>query len=410
MAINTETPPGRTRAPVIPRTLVTRRLRRTERHVTTFGLGGQASIQWQSPHIEAAAIIEKAICLGVTYLDTSNVYGPSQLEYGRAFRRLNLVPNRPGFDGALRQRLFLASKSHLRYALSRDGRPGPRDRTEGAGTTCVDDLFRSLSQIFGDGQGGFPEGAYLDLFQVHDLTSYEEVAAIFEGYDRPDDGHLPHIGFLAGILDFRDGTNHTGLNPRRRCLVRHIGITGHWNAAAHMAALQRDTRNVIDTLLVAINAQDKLYFNHQHNFIALARAKDVGVIGMKVFADGAFFGDFPPANRDNSHFQLPHRGLTEPQRVEVSAQPPTSARVTWSTAYAGDHPIERYEIVRSGHVVARIPFTPQVSLAPFVHVDNPPPAGHEQALEYSVRVVDAAGDSCQSPATPLRFHAIPPAP
>ena len=69
--------------------LATRVLGKTGREVTTFGLGGQASIQWPRPGVDGEKIILKAIDRGVTYLDTSNIYGPSQLTYGKAFRRLH---------------------------------------------------------------------------------------------------------------------------------------------------------------------------------------------------------------------------------------------------------------------------------------------------------------------------------
>jgi predicted aldo/keto reductase-like oxidoreductase len=42
-------------------------------------------------------------------------------------------------------------------------------------------------------------------------------------------------------------------------------------------------------MLVAINANDKLMFNMQYNVIPLAAAKHMGVIAMKVFADGAMY-------------------------------------------------------------------------------------------------------------------------
>ena len=56
-----------------------------------------------------------------------------------------------------------------------------------------------------------------------------------------------------------------------------------------MECIQRDDQSIIDTLLVAINANDRLYLNHQHNVIPVATAKGLGLIGMKVFADGAMY-------------------------------------------------------------------------------------------------------------------------
>ena len=102
--------------------LATRRLGRTNRQVTTLGLGGQGSIQWPGKGIDPVAIIEKAVRLGITYLDTSNIYGPSQYHFGKAFRRLGLVPGMANYDSRLREKIFLASKTHFRTA--RRPKPG----------------------------------------------------------------------------------------------------------------------------------------------------------------------------------------------------------------------------------------------------------------------------------------------
>jgi hypothetical protein len=92
------------------------------------------------------------------------------------------------------------------------------------------------------------------------------------------------------LVDFRDGTNRTGLNPKGERLIRHIGVSGHRSPATLLECLQRDTRGVFDTLLVAINANDRRYFSMQHNLIPVAKEKGVGVIGMKAFGDGTFYG------------------------------------------------------------------------------------------------------------------------
>lgn len=272
---------------------LTRTLGRTNRQVTTLGLGGQASIQWTADGVDPVAIIEKALQLGVTYLDTSNVYGPSQKHFGEAFRRAKLVPGAAGYDAAARARLFIATKTHLRSARRPPGARFRSDFSEGMlddfkVTTAVDDVRRSLSLMFGDGKGGYPEGAYLDSIQFHNLNALDEVDMLYEGFEAPSP-ERPWIGALAAMLDLRDGENRTGCNPKREKLVRHIGITGHWNSAVHLAAIQRDSRRVIDTLLVTINPSDGQFFGHRHNAIAVADAAGMGVIGMKVFADAAYY-------------------------------------------------------------------------------------------------------------------------
>jgi hypothetical protein len=94
-------------------------------------------------------------------------------------------------------------------------------------------------------------------------------------------------------VDYRDGTNLTGLNPKEEKLIRNIGITGHQSSPVMMECLQRDEKNIIDTMLIAINANDRQYQNHQYNVMPVARARNVGMIAMKVFADGAMYTKEP---------------------------------------------------------------------------------------------------------------------
>ncbi len=264
-----------------------RLLGRSGRQVVPLALGGQASLQWTKSGIDAPDIIVRAVQLGLNYLDTANAYGPSQTNYGTAFRRLHLAPDDPGYDAGLRQQLYLATKTGRRYALN----PAV------SGPTAIDELKRSLTQIFGDGNGSIPEGAYLDAIQIHNMTTMEQVDQIYEGFAERISRRPERIGALAGLVDYRDGTNYTGLNPEHRQYVRHIGITGHLSSRVLMTALRRDKENVFDTLLVALNANDRLCCSHQNNVLPLAVAKGLGVIAMKVFADGAFYGKEPRFSR-----------------------------------------------------------------------------------------------------------------
>jgi len=274
----------------IERASVVRTLGKTNWQVKTLSLGGQASLQWTRSGIDPVEIILEAINRGINYIDTSNVYGPSQTNFGKAFKKMMLVPGNPGYNEKLRRSLFIATKTKMRYAYSEKGDKGPGSGSNGQWVgNAMDDVKRSLVQMFGDGERKYPEGSYLDSVQIHNLTSFEEVDAIYNGLDNPDSKHGP-IGALAGLLDLRDGTNRTGLNPKKEKLIRHIGITGHLSSPVLIYAIQRDEMNIIDTLLVAININDRGYLNHQYNAIPVAKAKNMGVIGMKVFADGVFYG------------------------------------------------------------------------------------------------------------------------
>lgn len=272
--------------------------------VTTFGLGGQASLQWTPENTDPIAIIEKAYNLGVNYFDTSNVYGPSQVNYGKAFRRLGLVPGTPNYDASKRKDIFLTSKTMLRFGKGGDDRKAVLGSSNGpAGSKALDDVKRSLSQMFGDGAGNYPKEAWLDMVLIHNLNRMEEVDALYEGYANTDP-NAPSIGALAALRDVRDGTNRTGLNPKNEQLIRHVGFSGHNDTAVMMEMIQRDSEDLLEGMLVAINANDKRYFNMQHNVIAVAAAKNMGIIAMKVFADGAMYSKKAEWSRSVAHVVL----------------------------------------------------------------------------------------------------------
>jgi aryl-alcohol dehydrogenase-like predicted oxidoreductase len=256
---------------------------------STLGLGGQASLQWTPADVDPVPIILKAFALGVNYFDTSNAYGPSQANYGKAFPQLHLIPGQSGYDEARRRSIFLTSKTGLRWAKGKGTKPGLRGFSNGpqdSGT--VDDVKRTLSQVFGDGSGQYPPGAYLDMVLIHHLTRMEEIDALYEGLSNPDP-RMENIGALAALVDYRDGTNLTGLNPKEEKLIRHIGFSGHHSPPVMMEMIQRDERGILEGMLVAINANDRLQFNMQFNVIPVARARNMALIGMKTFADGAMY-------------------------------------------------------------------------------------------------------------------------
>ncbi len=284
---------------------------------TTLGLGGQASLQWTPEDVDPVRIILKAFNLGINYFDTSNAYGPSQTNYGKAFRELHLIPGQPGYDERRRE-IFLTSKTMLRWAKGGWQKEGLRSFSNGPdGSHAVDDLKRTLTQIFGDGSGAYPPGSYLDMILIHNLTTMAEVEAAYEGLDKPDPG-ARHIGALPALLDYRDATNRTGLNPKEEKLVRHLGFSGHHSPPVMVEMIQRDEHNILDGMLVAINANDRLNFNMQYNVIPVAAAKGMGVIAMKVFADGAMYTKEANWSRKPEHVvrtvgsdSLPSRRLVE---------------------------------------------------------------------------------------------------
>ena len=258
--------------------------------VTTMGLGGQSSLQWTPEDVDPASIIVKALNLGINYFDTSNYYGPSQMNYHKAFERANLIPDRENYDEGLRKSIWLTSKTHMRWG--KPGYPkmnGIRNWSNGEEVKCaVGDLKRSLTQIFGDGKGYYPKGAYLDMILIHNLTNFTEIDVLYQGLETPLDPDS-NFGALIALRDFRDGTNLTGMNPEKEKLVKHIGFSGHANPPVMVDMIQRDEFGILEAMLVAINANDKKKYSMQHNVLPVAQAKRMGIIGMKVFADAAMY-------------------------------------------------------------------------------------------------------------------------
>jgi aryl-alcohol dehydrogenase-like predicted oxidoreductase len=317
-------------------TPLTRNFGKLDFEVTSLGLGGQASLQWTSPTEDPAGIILKAFKLGVNYFDTSNYYGPSQSNYGRAFRRLNLIPGQPGYNEKLRKSIFLTSKTGLRWGKGGYPVEGVYSGTNGAMPAhTLYDVNRTLSQIFGDGTGAYPEGAYLDMVLIHNFRMENEIDVVFKGIEdtRPD---MEHIGALAALRDVRDGTNLTGLNPEHKKLIRHIGFSGHYSSPNMIKMIQRDTFDLFDGMLVAINANDKLNLNMQYNVIPVAAAKNMGIIAMKVFADGAMYSK--PANWSSTSEHV--------VRTVGSEQLPSQPLVQYALTTPGIHTA----IIGIGHI------------------------------------------------------------
>jgi aryl-alcohol dehydrogenase-like predicted oxidoreductase len=296
-------------------------------NVTTLGLGGQASLQWTSPTIDPVKIILKAFKLGLNYFDTSNYYGPSQSNYGRAFRSLGLVPGLPGYNESLRRSIFLTSKTNLKWAKGGYEIEGVYGGTDGSPRNrAIDDVKRTLTQVFGDGTGAYPEGACLDMVLCHSLNNSNELTALYEGIENTNPG-MEHIGTLAGLRDLRDGTNLTGLNPKEEKLIRHIGFSGHRNAPAMMEMIRRDSYGLLDGMLVAINANDRLYLNMQNNVIPVAAARNLGIIAMKVFSDGAMYSKGNHWSNSSEHVV----------RTVGSSELPSTPLVQYSLTTPGVH-------------------------------------------------------------------------
>lgn len=204
----------------------TRSLGKTGRNVTLFGLGGEGVLRTFGQEKAAAAVINRALDQGVTYCDTAPAYAGSIDYYG-------------GVLGERRQQIFLASKTH--------------DRNRDGSLRLLDDSLRRLHTD------------HLDLWQLHDLRSLDDLQRIFG----PG-------GALEALKQARDEGR-----------VRHLGITGHHDPAILLEAMRRFP---FDTVLVAINAGDVHRLPFISTVVAEAARQNMGVIAMKVCAQKRLLG------------------------------------------------------------------------------------------------------------------------
>jgi len=200
-----------------------RTLGKTGREVTPFGLGGEGILRTFGKTADAVKVIHRALDQGVNYCDTAPAYDGSMDYYGAAL-------------GERRQDIFLASKT--------------ADRSRDGSLRILDD---SLKRLRTD---------RLDLWQLHDLRTMAELDRIFA---------------RGGAIEALTGARDDGR-------VGHLGITGHHDPAVLLEAMRRFD---FDTVLVALNCGDVHRMPFMNTVLPEAARRGMGVIGMKVSAQGA---------------------------------------------------------------------------------------------------------------------------
>lgn len=201
----------------------------TGRTVSRAGLGGEGVLRTQGREAAAEALLAAALDAGITYYDSARAYDESERYHGLFWAK------RP----AEREKVFLTSKAFLR-----DGGGARRQ------------LEESLDRLDTD---------YLDLWQIHDLRTMDELE------------ELLHPG---GALDTFERAKAQGL-------VRQIGLTGHHDPAVLLRAVQELP---VDTVLLPVNPMEGAVGGFCPEVIAAARAKGMGVIGMKALGGAGGYG------------------------------------------------------------------------------------------------------------------------
>jgi aryl-alcohol dehydrogenase-like predicted oxidoreductase len=211
----------------VPPPMPERPFGRTGHNVRLFSLGGQATLEQEGTRDESLAIINRAIDLGVNYIDTAAAYGR-----GISQRYIGEVM------ATRRREVFLATKTHNR---TYDG--------------SMELLEQSLESLRTD---------QIDLWQLHNISRTEQLDQIFAA----------------------DGAIHALVRARDEGMVRFLGITGHANPDVLLDGLGRFD---FDTILMALNPSDRYHRPFLDELLPTANEKELGVVAMKVPARGRVF-------------------------------------------------------------------------------------------------------------------------
>jgi aryl-alcohol dehydrogenase-like predicted oxidoreductase len=219
-----------------------RPLGKTGHMVSIYSLGGQGSIEVPGREEVSVEIINRAIDLGINYIDTAAAYGRQTPEVARADAMGTSEKNVGQVMKYRRKEVFLASKTHDR---SYDG--------------SMRLLEKSLRQLNTD---------HLDLWQIHNVRMSE----------------LDTLDKITGD----DGVLKAMIRARDEKMIRFIGFTGHEGPDVLAALLERFP---FDNVLVALNAADKHHDPFIEKFLPGAVAKGMGIVGMKIPARDRIFSN-----------------------------------------------------------------------------------------------------------------------
>jgi len=228
--------------PKTPSAMPTRNLGKTGYKVGIFSLGGQAALEHSNNFDVAIPLIDRALDLGVNYIDTSSIYGGperwSEQYVGKVMAHR-------------RNDAFLATKT--------------KERTREGSMRMIE---KSLQLLQTD---------HVDLWQLHDIGTLYDVNEVFA----------------------KGGAVEALLEMKEQGVVRYLGITGHYRPDALMECIHRYP---FDTILMAMNAADPHHYSFNHELLPLAVEKEMGIIGMKVPARGRLLSNWtPPSLEDQKH-------------------------------------------------------------------------------------------------------------
>jgi predicted aldo/keto reductase-like oxidoreductase len=206
-----------------------RALGRTGAKVSILAFGCGSRFLMYKDEDSASAILNRAIDLGITYLDKAYAYGDGQSE-----TRVGKVM------ASRRKQVWLATKIP--------------DRTR-------DEFLRRL-----EGSLKRLQTDHVDLVHIHSVGQADDLAKI----EAPN-------GALKGLMEARE-----------QKMARFVGMTSHTNGEVMAEAIKRHD---LDCVQMALNASRNGRF--EELALPAANAKNLGVIAMKVTGQEFLVGDGP---------------------------------------------------------------------------------------------------------------------
>lgn len=219
-----------------------RPLGKTGHMVGIFSLGGQATIETIGKEKHAEEIINRAIDLGINYIDTAAAYGRATDTITKNEAMGTSEKNIGRVMKHRRNEVFLASKTH--------------SRTYDGSMRLLEKTLKNL------------QTDHLDLWQIHNVKKRER-------------DQLNSFFANDGVIKAMEKAKAEGM-------VRSIGCTGHEDPEILRDLIERYP---FDNILMAINAADKQYNSFIEKLLPVAVQKEMGIVGMKIPARDRIFSN-----------------------------------------------------------------------------------------------------------------------
>ena len=236
--------------------------------VGILSLGGQATLEQAGTEALSEKMINRAIDLGVNYIDTAASYGG-----GVSQKHIGLVMK------TRRKEVWLSTKTH--------------DRSYDGSMRLLEESLNSL------------QTDHLDLWQLHNVQRRDQVDQIFAS----------------------DGALKALIKAKEEGVVRHLGITGHYEPLILVECLKRFN---FDAILMALNAADVHYLSFKEYLLPEAQKQGLAIIGMKVATRGRMISTWapPPLEEQPERMRTPLPGtITIKEALSYNMSLPVSTTI-----------------------------------------------------------------------------------